>query len=183
MRSHPQALRSFAQRLDRLLLLRVVVQQMTLWFFIWGVFVLAMKFSRAPHPEWLALGVFGFIPVACVVALRERRRRPAFEKLRANYDRLNACGGVIMSEETADMSAWLSHLLAQRARAVFSLRRGVVCGDGAAAAGALGGVWQKPRAGDRPVGRAVANGSADARAGKNSAGAKGGRFAKAVVAA
>jgi hypothetical protein len=110
MRSHPQALRSFAQRLDRLLLLRVVVQQMTLWFFIWGVFVLAMKFSRAPHPEWLALGVFGFIPVACVVALRERRRRPAFEKLRANYDRLNACGGVIMSEETADMSAWLSHL-------------------------------------------------------------------------
>lgn len=108
--SHPAALQAFAHKLNRLLLLRVVVQQMTLWFFVWGVFVLAMKFARAPHTEWLGLGVFGFAPIALLVGLRERRRRPAFEKLRANYDRLNACGGVIMSQETADMSAWLTHL-------------------------------------------------------------------------
>ncbi len=108
--SHPQALQAFAHKLNRLLLLRVVVQQMTVWFFIWGVFVLAMKFSRVPHTEWLAFGVFGFAPIAFVAGLRERRRRPAFEKIRANYDRLNACGGVIMSQETADMGAWLAHL-------------------------------------------------------------------------
>ena len=108
--SHPQALQAFAHKLNRLLLLRVVVQQMTVWFFLWGVFVLAMKFSRAPHTEWLALGVFGFAPIAFVVAWRERRRRPAFEKVRANYDRMNACGGVIMSQESADMSAWLAQL-------------------------------------------------------------------------
>lgn len=108
--SHPQALQVFVHKLNRLLVLRVVVQQMTLWFFVWGVFVLAMKFSRAPHTEWLALGVFGFVPIAFAVGWRERRRRPAFEKIRANYDRMNACGGVIMSQEVADMSAWLAHL-------------------------------------------------------------------------
>ncbi len=108
--SHPQALRAFAHRLNRLLLLRIVVQQMTLWFFVWGVFVLAMKFTRAPHSEWLAFGLFGFVPIAVIVALRERRRRPAFEKLRADYDRLNVCGGVVMAQETADMSAWLAQL-------------------------------------------------------------------------
>jgi hypothetical protein len=108
--SHPQALQAFAHKLNRLLLLRIVVQQMTLWFFVWGVFVLAMKFARAPHTEWLGLGVFGFLPIAAAVAFREKRRRPAFEKIRANYDRMNACGGVIMSQETADMSAWLAHL-------------------------------------------------------------------------
>jgi len=108
--SHPQALQAFAHRLNRVLLLRVVVQQMTVWFFVWGVLVLALKFLRVPHTEWFALGLFGFAPIALIVALRERRQRPAFEKLRANYDRANACGGVIMAQEAADMAAWLEHL-------------------------------------------------------------------------
>jgi hypothetical protein len=108
--THPQALLAFGRRLNRLLLLRVTVQMMTLWFFVWGVFVLAMKISGLPHNEWLALGIFGFAPLALLAGLRERRRQPAFDKIRANYDRLNACGGVIMSQESADMSAWLAQL-------------------------------------------------------------------------
>ena len=108
--SHPKALRTFAQRLNRLLLVRVLAQTMTVWFFIWGVFVLALRIGGAQPSEWLALGVFGFAPIAILIGLRERRRQPAFEKIRANYDRMNACGGIIMSAETADMSAWLAHL-------------------------------------------------------------------------
>lgn len=108
--THPDALLSFARRLNRLLLLRVTMQMMTVWFFIWGVIVLAMKFARAPHTEWLVPGLLGFVPLAVIAGLREQRRQPAFEKLRANYDRLNACGGVIMAQETADMGAWLAHL-------------------------------------------------------------------------
>ena len=108
--SHPEALRAFARRLNLLLELRVVVQMATVWFFVWGVFVLAMRISGVQHTEWLALGVFGFVPLAILAVLRERRRQPAFASLRANYDRLNVCGGVIMSEEAADMSAWLAQL-------------------------------------------------------------------------
>jgi hypothetical protein len=40
----------------------------------------------------------------------EWRRQPSFSDLRAEYDRLNACGGVIMSEEAADMTAWQSRI-------------------------------------------------------------------------
>jgi hypothetical protein len=108
--SHPQALLAFAHRLKRLLLLRVTVQMMTLWFFVWGIVILAMKIAGVQHSDWFVPGLFGFLPIALVAALRERRRQPAFEKIRANYDRLNACGGVIMAQETADMDAWFAHL-------------------------------------------------------------------------
>lgn len=108
--SHPEALRAFAHKLNRLLILRVTVQMMTLWLFIWGVVALAMKISGVQRTEWLVPGLLGFVPLAIAAAIRERRRQPAFEKIRANYDRMNACGGVIMSEETADMGAWFAHL-------------------------------------------------------------------------
>ena len=108
--THPQALLAFSQRINRLLLLRVTVQMMTLWFFVWGVIVLALKISGLQHVEWTTLGIFGFVPIVILAGLRERQRQPVFEKVRANYDRLNACGGVIMSQESADMGAWLTHL-------------------------------------------------------------------------
>jgi hypothetical protein len=69
-----------------------------------------LRISHVQQTEWLALGVFGFVPVALVAVWRERRLHPGFANIRANYDRLNACGGVIMSEEAADMSAWLIQL-------------------------------------------------------------------------
>ena len=108
--THPKAIQAFTFKLKLLLMLRVVVRMATLWLFIWGVIVLALRFSGVRHAEFLALGVFGFVPLAIFSALRERQRLPAFATLRAHYDRLNACGGVIMAEEAADMSAWLSQL-------------------------------------------------------------------------
>jgi hypothetical protein len=108
--SHLDALQTFTHKLTALLAMRAVVQMATVWFFVWGVFVLTMRISRVPHTEWLALGVFGFVPITILAVLRERCRQPAFANLRANYDRLNSCGGVIMSEEAADMSAWVAQL-------------------------------------------------------------------------
>ncbi|HZI31811.1 MAG TPA: hypothetical protein VFF11_05690, partial [Candidatus Binatia bacterium] len=108
--THPEAIQTFSFRLKLLLTLRVAVRMATLWFFVWGAVVLALRISFVQHTEWLALGVFGFVPVALLAAWRERRRHPGFATIRANYDRLNACGGVLMSEEAADMSAWLEQL-------------------------------------------------------------------------
>ena len=77
--SHPEALQAFAHRLNRLLLLRVTVQMMTIWFFVWGVFVLAMKIAGFQNTEWLFPGLFGFVPIALFAAWRERRRQPPFD--------------------------------------------------------------------------------------------------------
>ncbi len=108
--SHPQALKSFARDLQWLLALRLGVQMATVWLFFWGVVVLAVRMFGTQNAFWLALGIFGLAPLAVLAVWRAKKQRAAFTKLRANYDRLNACGGVIMSEETADMGTWLAHL-------------------------------------------------------------------------
>ncbi len=109
-RTHPEALRAFARRLNLLLMLRAVVQVLTVCFFIWGVVVLAVRIYGAQNTGWLLSGLFGFVPVIIFTAVRERRRQPVFAKIRAGYDRANACGGVMMSEEAADMGVWLGQL-------------------------------------------------------------------------
>jgi hypothetical protein len=69
-----------------------------------------LRISGAQNTFWLALGLFGVVPLALLAAWRANGKRAAFTTIRANYDRLNACGGIIMSEEAADMGAWLSQL-------------------------------------------------------------------------
>ena len=91
-------------------MLRGAVQWATVWFFVWGVVVLAARISGVARGDWLLLGVAGFLPLALLAILREKQRLPAFAKVRADYDRLRACGGVIMAEEAADTSAWQTKL-------------------------------------------------------------------------
>ena len=108
--SHANALHAFNRRLKLLVVVRTTVQMATVWFFIWGVIILALRIYGLQHSEWLAFGALGLLPVAILAAVIEHRRQPAFAKIRANYDRLNVCGGLVMSEEAADMSAWLADL-------------------------------------------------------------------------
>jgi hypothetical protein len=110
MSTHSGALRSFAKRLTLLLMVRGAVAWTTVWFFIWGVVVLAVRFSGLLKGKWLAIGLLGCLPLALIAAIREWRRREAFAKVRAAYDDLNRCGGVIMAEEVSDTSSWQQHL-------------------------------------------------------------------------
>ncbi|MDD5140799.1 MAG: hypothetical protein PHY43_11130 [Verrucomicrobiales bacterium] len=108
--SHSHALQSFERRLVRLLAVRNAVQWMTLWFFIWGVGVLAMRIAGVTQTEWLGLGLFGIAPLFILAVLHARRQKPDFTKIRASYDQVTACGGVMMAEEAADMSVWQSQM-------------------------------------------------------------------------
>ncbi len=107
--SHAKALRSFARDLHWLLVLRLGVRMVTVWLFVWGVVVLALRVLGTRN-AWLALGLFGIAPLVLVAVWHAKKQRAAFTKIRASYDCLNACGGVIMSEEAADMGEWLAHL-------------------------------------------------------------------------
>jgi hypothetical protein len=113
--SHSHALQTFDRRLVRLLSMRNAVQWMTVWFFIWGVIVLAVRLTGFKQTGWLSLGLFGVIPLFIFAIIHARRQKPEFAKMRASYDRINACGGVMMAGETADMSAWQSKLPAASA--------------------------------------------------------------------
>jgi hypothetical protein len=106
MPSHIQTLHSFARKLSWLLMFRRAVRWTSLWFFVWGVVVLASRIAGGVAVPWLAAGLLGCVPLALLAAAVEWRRRVAFTKVRAAYDALNQCGGMIMAEETADMSSW-----------------------------------------------------------------------------
>ena len=108
--SHAKALQSFARDLQRLLALRLVVQITTVWFFLWGVVVLALRIFGAQDILWLSFGLFGSVPLAYLAWCRAKMQRAPFTAIRASYDSLNACGGLIMSEEETDIGAWLAHL-------------------------------------------------------------------------
>lgn len=108
--SHSEALKRLDRQVARLLALRGAVQWMTLWFFVWGVVVLALRIFGAQNTFWLAFGLAGIFPLMIIAAIRAQKQKPAFAKIRASYDRLNACGGILMAEEAADMSAWQPEL-------------------------------------------------------------------------
>lgn len=110
MKTHAKALHSFARDLQWLLTLRRGVQMATVWFFIWGVVVLALRFFGTRNIFWLTIGLIGLAPLFLLAAWRAKKERASFTKIRASYDHLNSCGGVIMAEETADMSGWLAQL-------------------------------------------------------------------------
>lgn len=108
--SHAGALRAFARKLALLLMFREAVRWITAWFFVWGVIVLAARIAGLLNDRWLLMGLAGAVPLAAAAGLREYRRRSAFSHVRAAYDRINECGGVVMAEETADMSDWQSRI-------------------------------------------------------------------------
>jgi len=105
---HDQALKQFDQRLTRLLMLRQAVQALTVTLFVWGAMVLAARIAGVGSESWLMLGILLAIPVAFIAAIQAQKKRPTTQNLRASYDRLNECGGIVMSAEAADTSAWQS---------------------------------------------------------------------------
>jgi hypothetical protein len=110
MKAHSHALNAFARRLLALLIFRGALQWVTIWFFVWGVVVLAARFAHVLNPTALLFGLLGAIPLAGLAAAQQYRNRIAFTKVRAAYDGLNRCGGVVMAEEAAEMSAWQGSL-------------------------------------------------------------------------
>lgn len=112
---HAKALQSSVRKLKWLLVLRAGVQWATVWFFLWGVAVLVARISGAKDTVWLALGLLGLAPTVALAGWCACKQLPSAVRFRADYDRLNACGGVIMSEEAADMDAWQAQLPAATA--------------------------------------------------------------------
>lgn len=106
MKSHSDALQNFARRLALLLMFRGAIRWATAWFFIWGALVLAARLARVIGTEWLVWGLLGALPLAVIAAVREHRNQVAPAPVRAAYDNLNQCGGLVMAAETADLKGW-----------------------------------------------------------------------------
>ncbi|HEY1789383.1 MAG TPA: hypothetical protein VGJ73_14585 [Verrucomicrobiae bacterium] len=109
-RTHANALQSFARNLQWLLTLRLAVQLATVWFFAWGVVILALRIFGVQNIYWLTMGLPVVAPLALLASWRAKKQRAPLTKVRASYDRINACGGIVMSAETLDVGAWMAQL-------------------------------------------------------------------------
>ena len=93
---------------------------MTVWFFIWGVLVLAMKIGGLQQTHSVArdglAGIRSHRPRR--LGLRAASRQPAFDKIRANYDRARRLRRRrLMAQETAQ--TWGRGSSAPRQRRAF----------------------------------------------------------------
>jgi hypothetical protein len=91
-------------------MLREALRWAAIWFFVWGIIVLAARISGVSNQLWMQLGLLGALVPMLVVAAIVWRKIPAQTKIRATYDQLNQCGGLLMAEEAADMSSWQNAL-------------------------------------------------------------------------
>ncbi|MGA4643970.1 hypothetical protein [Limisphaera sp. 4302-co] len=107
---HARTLRAFHRRLAAVFLLRRVLFALALWAFVWGAAVLVLRMAGVPRGIWMAYGAAGCLPVMVGAAWWEWRRLPSLALVRAAYDALRRCGGILMSEERADMRAWYDRL-------------------------------------------------------------------------
>ncbi|MGH7978920.1 MAG: hypothetical protein ACREE6_06050, partial [Limisphaerales bacterium] len=108
--SHASALQSFARNLQWLLAVRLAVQLATVWLFVWGVIILALRIFGVQNMYWLTGGLLAVAPLALLASWRARKQRAPLTKIRASYDRINRCGGIIMCAETPGAEAWMAQL-------------------------------------------------------------------------
>ena len=106
MSDHDTLVQQFYHRIMRWYLIRATVAAITLWVFLWGTAVLALRATQGTPAEWLLWGAVGtpvFVGFAARAALRVMPDRTA---VRALLDRHGQCGGLLMTSGEHDLGAW-----------------------------------------------------------------------------
>ncbi|TFH13566.1 MAG: hypothetical protein E4H02_11605, partial [Lentisphaerales bacterium] len=76
------------------------------WLYLLGTVTLVLRSCTSLPQSYLLLGFLGLLPVATAGAFVAARRCPSQAIIRALMDNTNKCGGLLMADETVDMSAW-----------------------------------------------------------------------------
>jgi hypothetical protein len=100
-----RAVAQFRRQIGALLLLKHVLTSLTLWAFLSGVLVLALR-TLGVSSITLLWGLLT-LPLALIPAiLRTRRRLPTRSAILAALDRHGTCGGLLMASEETSLSGW-----------------------------------------------------------------------------
>jgi hypothetical protein len=110
MTHQDQAIDLFRRRLTALFFWRQAVGFATLWLFVWGTGVLALRASVGMDGVTLLWGAVGLVPcfvLAWIVAVRQTPRAAA---VRALLDRESHCGGLLMAGAEKPLGDWEDRL-------------------------------------------------------------------------
>jgi hypothetical protein len=106
MTAHDLAVRHFRRRLAALLVFRQAVGLATVWLFVWGTAVLALRAALGASRLPLAWGLVGLPACAALGYLAARRRFPAAGAIRALLDRESHSGGLLMAGAERPLGPW-----------------------------------------------------------------------------
>jgi hypothetical protein len=106
MTAHDMAVRELRSRLVVLLVFRQVLGFATVWLFVWGTAVLALRAALGTPRLPLLWGLAGLAPCGVLAYLLARRRFPATGAVRALLDGQGRCGGLLMAGAEQPLGAW-----------------------------------------------------------------------------
>jgi hypothetical protein len=100
-----KAIQQFRWRLAALLVLKHVLPLATLWGFVWGTAVIALR-AVGVERKPLLWGLLGLAACLAGALLRARRQMPSVATLRALLDEQNGCGGLLMAGAEQELGDW-----------------------------------------------------------------------------
>ena len=100
-----KAIQRFRRHLVVLFVLKYALPLATLWGFIWGTAVIALRaagFERKP----LLWGLMGLAACVAAALIRVRRHLPTATAIRALLDEQSGCGGLLMAGAEQELGGW-----------------------------------------------------------------------------
>ncbi len=106
MTAHDRVVQQFGRRLAALLVGRQALGFVTVWLFVWGTTVLALRAALGTPRGPLLWGLAGLPPCAVLAYLVARRRFPSAAAVRALLDGHSRSGGLLMAGAEGPLGAW-----------------------------------------------------------------------------
>lgn len=104
-----KAMQRFRRRLTALFVLKYALPLATLWGFVWGTAVIALRAAGAERKPLL----WGFVGLAACLAAAlvwARRHLPPEMTVRALLDEQSGCGGLLMAGAEQELGGWLQRM-------------------------------------------------------------------------
>jgi hypothetical protein len=100
-----KAIQRFRRHLAALFVLKFALPLATLWGFVWGTGVIALR-AAGVERQPLLWGLVGLAACVMVALLRVRRHLPPETTIRALLDEQSGCGGLLMAGAEQDLGGW-----------------------------------------------------------------------------
>jgi hypothetical protein len=105
MNIQDKAIQRFRRHLAALLVLKYALPLATLWSFVWGTVVIALRTAGVERKP-LLWGLLGLAACLAAALLRACRHLPPAATIRALLDQQSGCGGLLMAGAEQELGGW-----------------------------------------------------------------------------
>lgn len=101
-----RAIRRFRRHLALLFILKYALPLATVYGFVWGTVVLALRAAAGMERQPLLWGLIGWAVCVAIAVAIARRRLPSVTAIRALLDEQSGCGGLLMAGAEQELGGW-----------------------------------------------------------------------------